>query len=84
MPEAILACSANLGATRFDRFDSLLGSVGTRCTCHRVPPCKAASGIFSPAPKLLDARPVIGKLPETCSGGGGPVPRFLLQRRGLL
>eukprot|EP00969_Alexandrium_andersonii_P212664 9390184-Alexandrium_andersonii.AAC.1 len=28
MPGAILAFSINVGATRFDRFDSLLGSVG--------------------------------------------------------
>eukprot|EP00969_Alexandrium_andersonii_P087550 3862920-Alexandrium_andersonii.AAC.1 len=25
----------NAGAARFDRFDSLLGSIGTRCTCLR-------------------------------------------------
>eukprot|EP00969_Alexandrium_andersonii_P236481 10440329-Alexandrium_andersonii.AAC.1 len=23
---------------RFDLVNSLLGSIGTRCTCHRVPP----------------------------------------------
>eukprot|EP00969_Alexandrium_andersonii_P027861 1215849-Alexandrium_andersonii.AAC.1 len=38
-PEAILALSIYIGATRFDRFDSLLGSIGTRFMCHRVPPC---------------------------------------------
>eukprot|EP00969_Alexandrium_andersonii_P114387 5056631-Alexandrium_andersonii.AAC.1 len=32
-PEATLACSMCVGATRFERFDSLLGSLGTRCTC---------------------------------------------------
>eukprot|EP00969_Alexandrium_andersonii_P033374 1457274-Alexandrium_andersonii.AAC.1 len=32
-PAAILACSMNVGVTRFDRFDSLLGSIGTRCVC---------------------------------------------------
>eukprot|EP00969_Alexandrium_andersonii_P157781 6973022-Alexandrium_andersonii.AAC.1 len=41
-PDAILACSINVGAARFDRFDSLLGSIGTRCTCHRVPPWENA------------------------------------------
>eukprot|EP00969_Alexandrium_andersonii_P210362 9292731-Alexandrium_andersonii.AAC.1 len=39
----ILAFSVNAGATRFDRFDSLPGSIGTRCTCHRVPPCHQRS-----------------------------------------
>eukprot|EP00969_Alexandrium_andersonii_P023460 1024310-Alexandrium_andersonii.AAC.1 len=37
-PEAILAFSMNVGATRFDRLDSLVGSIGIRCTCHRAPP----------------------------------------------
>eukprot|EP00969_Alexandrium_andersonii_P273323 12080528-Alexandrium_andersonii.AAC.1 len=37
-PRAILACSMHVGATRFDRFDSLPGSIGTRCTCRRAPP----------------------------------------------
>eukprot|EP00969_Alexandrium_andersonii_P144232 6377906-Alexandrium_andersonii.AAC.1 len=32
----------NLGATGLDRFDSRLGSIDTRCTCHRVPPCSGA------------------------------------------
>eukprot|EP00969_Alexandrium_andersonii_P028867 1260371-Alexandrium_andersonii.AAC.1 len=32
------------GATRFDRFDSLLGSIATRFMCHRVPPCEFPSG----------------------------------------
>eukprot|EP00969_Alexandrium_andersonii_P367831 15471535-Alexandrium_andersonii.AAC.1 len=34
----MLAFSINVGATRFDRFDRLLGSIGTRYTRHRVPP----------------------------------------------
>eukprot|EP00969_Alexandrium_andersonii_P197620 8730373-Alexandrium_andersonii.AAC.1 len=38
-PEAVLDLSISIGATRFDRFDSLLGSIDTRCRCHRVPPC---------------------------------------------
>eukprot|EP00969_Alexandrium_andersonii_P277202 12253093-Alexandrium_andersonii.AAC.1 len=37
-PEASLACSIYAGSTRFDRFDSLLGSIDTRCARHRVPP----------------------------------------------
>eukprot|EP00969_Alexandrium_andersonii_P269132 11895177-Alexandrium_andersonii.AAC.1 len=37
------ACSISAGAARLDRFDSLLGSIGTRCMCHRVPPCKAVA-----------------------------------------
>eukprot|EP00969_Alexandrium_andersonii_P170046 7518082-Alexandrium_andersonii.AAC.1 len=36
--EAVFACSIDVGATRFDRFDSLLGSISVQCTCHRVPP----------------------------------------------
>eukprot|EP00969_Alexandrium_andersonii_P366142 15467795-Alexandrium_andersonii.AAC.1 len=35
---AIVACSIIVGVARFDRFDSLLGSIGTRCTCRRIPP----------------------------------------------
>eukprot|EP00969_Alexandrium_andersonii_P150638 6661355-Alexandrium_andersonii.AAC.1 len=38
MPGAVWAFSIHVGATRFDRLDSLLGSIRTRCTCHRVPP----------------------------------------------
>eukprot|EP00969_Alexandrium_andersonii_P338688 14969402-Alexandrium_andersonii.AAC.1 len=37
-PEAVVALSIYDGATLFDRFASLPGSIGTRCTCHRVPP----------------------------------------------
>eukprot|EP00969_Alexandrium_andersonii_P163139 7212726-Alexandrium_andersonii.AAC.1 len=37
-PEACVGCSISGGATRSDRFDSLVGSIGTRCACHRVPP----------------------------------------------
>eukprot|EP00969_Alexandrium_andersonii_P337873 14932706-Alexandrium_andersonii.AAC.1 len=37
MPEAILPSSMSAGAARFDRFDSLLGSIGTWLACHRVP-----------------------------------------------
>eukprot|EP00969_Alexandrium_andersonii_P079882 3521626-Alexandrium_andersonii.AAC.1 len=33
MLEAVFACSINADAARFDRFDSLLGSIGTRCIC---------------------------------------------------
>eukprot|EP00969_Alexandrium_andersonii_P148866 6582147-Alexandrium_andersonii.AAC.1 len=39
-PETSLAVSINVGATRFDRFDSLLVSIDTRFPCHRVPPCR--------------------------------------------
>eukprot|EP00969_Alexandrium_andersonii_P159174 7031996-Alexandrium_andersonii.AAC.1 len=45
--EAILACSITAGATRFDRFDSLLSSIGSPFTCHRVPPWKARMGDFA-------------------------------------
>eukprot|EP00969_Alexandrium_andersonii_P354026 15441221-Alexandrium_andersonii.AAC.1 len=38
----MLVFSISVGATRFDRFDSLLGSIGTRLRCHRVPPWKQA------------------------------------------
>eukprot|EP00969_Alexandrium_andersonii_P361577 15457892-Alexandrium_andersonii.AAC.1 len=34
----MLACSSNIGAARLVRFDSPPGSIGIRCTCHRVPP----------------------------------------------
>eukprot|EP00969_Alexandrium_andersonii_P228820 10106290-Alexandrium_andersonii.AAC.1 len=43
--ETILARSANTCATRFDRFDSLLGSIGTRCMCHRASPCNFSHGL---------------------------------------
>eukprot|EP00969_Alexandrium_andersonii_P032100 1402618-Alexandrium_andersonii.AAC.1 len=36
--EAIVTGSICVGATRCDRFDSLPGSIGMRCTCRRVPP----------------------------------------------
>eukprot|EP00969_Alexandrium_andersonii_P224774 9926932-Alexandrium_andersonii.AAC.1 len=42
-PTAISAFSNIVDATRFDRFDSLLGSIGTRCTCHRVSPWRRTS-----------------------------------------
>eukprot|EP00969_Alexandrium_andersonii_P223423 9868526-Alexandrium_andersonii.AAC.1 len=37
-PDAVLAFSVNGCTARFDRFDSLLDSIGTRCMCHRVHP----------------------------------------------
>eukprot|EP00969_Alexandrium_andersonii_P342641 15145524-Alexandrium_andersonii.AAC.1 len=37
-PEAMRACSITTGATRFDRLDLLLGSIGIWLTRHRVPP----------------------------------------------
>eukprot|EP00969_Alexandrium_andersonii_P173475 7669098-Alexandrium_andersonii.AAC.1 len=44
----MLAVPVYVGATRFDRFGSLLSSVGTQFTCHRVPPW-SISGIFRAA-----------------------------------
>eukprot|EP00969_Alexandrium_andersonii_P144073 6371309-Alexandrium_andersonii.AAC.1 len=37
-PAAMLTCPIHAGAAPFDRFDSLLGSIGTRCTRRRTPP----------------------------------------------
>eukprot|EP00969_Alexandrium_andersonii_P259040 11453374-Alexandrium_andersonii.AAC.1 len=31
-----LACSVHVGNPRFDRFDSLLGSIGSRCPSHNI------------------------------------------------
>eukprot|EP00969_Alexandrium_andersonii_P012464 543381-Alexandrium_andersonii.AAC.1 len=54
MPEAILAFSINVGATRFDRFDSLLGSIDTLVTSHRVPPwlCSRATRMMAKSVQL--------------------------------
>eukprot|EP00969_Alexandrium_andersonii_P039028 1711162-Alexandrium_andersonii.AAC.1 len=41
-------CSINAGATRFDRFYSPLGSIGTRCSCHRVAPLISRVAARSP------------------------------------
>eukprot|EP00969_Alexandrium_andersonii_P305361 13497841-Alexandrium_andersonii.AAC.1 len=47
MPGAIIGFSINVGATRFDQFDSLLDSVGIRFTCHRVPPWQSSRACTS-------------------------------------
>eukprot|EP00969_Alexandrium_andersonii_P360022 15454477-Alexandrium_andersonii.AAC.1 len=58
MPEAISACSICVGVSRFDWFDSQLVSIGTRCTCHRAPPCfRRAHPVAEGACTRLNASP---------------------------
>eukprot|EP00969_Alexandrium_andersonii_P146248 6467885-Alexandrium_andersonii.AAC.1 len=57
MPQAVLACqrfgSAGGLRNQLDRFNSLLGSIGTRCMCHRVSSwirTFRAAGLLGPPP----------------------------------
>eukprot|EP00969_Alexandrium_andersonii_P084140 3712074-Alexandrium_andersonii.AAC.1 len=52
-----------VGATQFDRFNSLLGSIGIRFTCRRVPPCRAF-GPFRAMPETVRTRPSVSESAE--------------------
>eukprot|EP00969_Alexandrium_andersonii_P071948 3175236-Alexandrium_andersonii.AAC.1 len=67
----------NAGVARFDRFDSLLGSIGTRCTCHRAPPCPVLR-----RQRRKHARRIVS-LPRTETSGGMRAGHFRTKRPAL-
>eukprot|EP00969_Alexandrium_andersonii_P237648 10490613-Alexandrium_andersonii.AAC.1 len=70
--EVIFAFSINVGLARFDRFDTLLGSIGSRLTCHRAPPWLAHVGVYSPCRQLPAAnRSVLTESPSHSSPTAG-------------